>query len=131
MADQSTRNDIDRVGLTEKSRQALDELVNDGYFKDSLSGYRLAVSLAIKNQIDISDHTVIRPQGHMYLISQVDPDSIFATVISELFPQYKEEKYRALEKFADLGILQLKIEIEKSASLIFWEKSTETTNLSV
>ena len=67
----------------------------------------------------------------MYLISQVDPEGIFAKVIVELFPQYKDIKYRALEKFADLGIVYLQKEIEKNHSLIFWENTNETSNLSI
>ena len=117
----TNQRDIDRVGLSESSRYALDELEGEGYLKDKLSGYRLAISYAIKNNIDIEEHKVVRNTGHMYLISQVDPDGIFATVIDELYPQFSQAKYRALEKFADLGIVEMKEEVLKTGSLIFWE----------
>ena len=94
----------------------------DDLFKDNLSAYRLAVSLAIHKRIDIKEHQVNRGASHMYLISQVDPDGIFSNVIETLFPEYKNQKYRALEKFADLGMLKLKDEIDKNnGSLVFWE----------
>ena len=131
MTETLTQNDIDRVGLSEKSKNILDNLVAEGYFKDSLSVYRLAVSLAIKNQIDIFEHKVNRPQGHMYLISQVDPNSIFAIVIAELFPEYKDQKYRALEKFADLGVQLLQEQITQNGSVVFWETSHEAENFSL
>jgi len=119
MIDGSIKNDIDRLGLSDESRQVFDELLADGYFKDGLSCYRLAVSVAIKNNIQVSSHSVKRPQGHMYLISQFDPEGIFAAVIIDLFPEFKEEKYRFLEKFADLGMIFLQKEIDKNNSLIF------------
>ena len=131
MTEGTLRGDIDRVGLSDKAKRILEELVIEECFKDNLSCYRLAISLAIKNKIDISEHIVKRPPGHMYLISQVDPEGIFAKVIVELFPQYKDIKYRALEKFADLGIVYLQKEIEKNHSLIFWENTNETSNLSI
>ena len=98
------RKDVDRVGLSESSRLKLDELVHDGIFKDNLSCYRFAVSLALYADLDISSHEVNRPQGHMYLISQVDPENIFKKVIVELLPDYADQPYRALEKLADLGL---------------------------
>ena len=61
----SNKNDIDRLGLSEESRLALDELIADDLFKDSLSCYRMAISLALTKKIDVSDHVVVRPTGHM------------------------------------------------------------------
>jgi len=117
--DSTHRKDIDRVGLSASSRLALDELVLDGHFKDSISCYRFAVALAIKENLDIQNHKVERPAGHMYLISQFDPESAFAAVIEELMPEYRDEKYRALEKYADLGTILLNEKVNQSGSIIF------------
>lgn len=125
MNDLISKNDIDRVGLSEKSRLVLDELVDDGFFKDALSAYRLATSLSVFKKLDVSSHEVIRPSGHMYLISQLDPDGVLATVVSELFPNYQNQKYRLIERFADLGILMLQEEIKSHGSLVFWEGTVE------
>ena len=121
MIEKSSRNDLDRVGLSEKGRTALDELVTDGYFKDALSCYRLAISISISRKVAIPTSDVIRPTGHMYLISQLDPDGVLGTVIEELFPELGKQKYRTLEKFADFGVLLLKEELQEHSSILFWE----------
>lgn len=115
------RNDADRVGLSESSRIILEELVSDRYFKDNMSAYRMAFSFAIYNNIDISEHSVYRPQGHMYLISQIDPKGHIANVIKELYPSLDKEVYRSLEKFADLGLPQLQKALEANKSIAFWK----------
>lgn len=121
MEELPNKNDIDRVGLGEESRLALDELIADGLFKDSLSCYRMAISLALTKKIDVSDHVVVRPAGHMYLISQLDPDGVLATAVSELIPNVENQRYRTLEKLADRGVLLLKQEFQATGSIIFWE----------
>ncbi|MDA8915242.1 hypothetical protein N9J51_03160 [Alphaproteobacteria bacterium] len=121
MEENISQNDIDRVGLSDDSRGILDELVADGFFKDNLTAYRLATSLSIYNKVDIANHHVTRSHGHMYLISQIDPNGVFAVTISELFPNYSENKYRALEKLADIGVPLLKQHMESNGSVIFWE----------
>ena len=114
------RKDTDRLGLSERSRQILDEIQADCNFNSSLSIYRLAVACGIYEKVDISNHIVNRPSGHMYLISQFDPDNIFANVIDNLFPHLKSQKYRALEKFADLGVHRLHEHLQRSNDVVFW-----------
>ena len=121
MSDFIEKNDIDRVGLSVDSRAALDELVSDGLFKDSISGYRLAISFAVTRDVDFDQHEVNRPAGHMYLISQLDPDGVLAELVSELYPNVKGKKFRTLEKLADIGVLMLREEVLNSGSLVFWE----------
>lgn len=116
-----SKNDIDRVGLSEESRLALDELIADGLFKDSLSCYRMAISLALTKKIDVSDHVVVRPAGHMYLISQLDPDGFLAIAVSELIPNLANQRYRTLEKLADRGVLMLRQQVQTTGSIVFWE----------
>ena len=120
MPDSEQRNDIDRVGLSDKSRAILDEIMADSVFKDGVDAYRLAAALAIKHGVDISEHTVKR-QNHIYLQSQIDPNQIFGEVITAKFPQFKDQKYRSLEKFADLGMVLLKDLIDQKGGLEFWE----------
>lgn len=115
------RKDTDRVGLSEEGRLALEELEGDGFLKDKLSGYRLAISVAIEKSLDISQHVVNRPAGHMYLQSQLDPEGVFSRVIDEIYPELQHEKYRTLEKLADLGIIHLNKEALKTGSLVIWE----------
>lgn len=118
---EKVKKDIDRVGLSENSRFALDQLMADGHFKDMLSAYRLATALALTKKIDISEHHVDRHSGHMYLISQVDPDGVLARVIKELFPNLNDQEYRSLEKFADLGAKALLEHVNQHGTLVFWE----------
>ena len=76
----------------------------------------------MKEEIDISNHNVVRPAGHMYLQSQIDPDGIFATAIAETNPRYKNIKYRALERYADLGIQLLASKLDAGEHILYWVK---------
>ena len=120
MPETKDQNDRDRVGLNEESRQILDELIADGFFKDAIDAYRLAAALAIEKRVEIKDHQV-QMEGHMYLRSQIDPDGHFGDSIAEIFPEYSSIKLRALEKFADLGMPLLQDLVTKKGSLEFWE----------
>ena len=122
MNEETSKNDIDRVGLSETSRLILEELVADGHFKDAISGYRMAISFSIFKEIEFKEHAVNRPAGHMYLISQLDPEGIFGLLIEEMYPEFQKERYRTLEKLADMGLPRLKDYIGDEGSLIFWEK---------
>ena len=122
MNEETSKSDIDRVGLSETSRLILEELVADGHFKDAISGYRMAISFSIFKEIEFKEHAVNRPAGHMYLISQLDPEGIFGLLIEEMYPEFQKERYRTLEKLADMGLPRLKDYIGDEGSLIFWEK---------
>ena len=115
------KRDTDRVGLSLEGRMRLDEIMADGHFKDNISCYRFAVAVALRQNTDIDKHVVVRPTGHMYLISQIDPDGIIGKVLEEINPKVKGEKYRALEKYADLGMHILSEGIYASGKLIFWD----------
>ena len=122
MNEETSKSDIDRVGLSETSRLILEEMVADGHFKDAISGYRMAISFSIFKKVEVKEHAVNRPAGHMYLISQLDPEGIFGLLIEEMYPEFQKERYRTLEKLADLGLPRLKDYIGDEGSLIFWEK---------
>ena len=120
MSEDYQKKDLDRLGLSEKSRMILDELVSDDYFKDGLSAYRLAISYIVYNKIDVDNHQMKRA-GDMYKISQLDPESTLATIVAENYPAQAQNTYRFLEKCADLGIMLLKDEIDKNGSIVFWD----------
>ena len=58
MNEETSKNDIDRVGLSETSRLILEELVADGHFKDAISGYRMAISFSIFKEVEFKEHAV-------------------------------------------------------------------------
>ena len=118
----SAQKDIDRVGLSEAGANAMEIVMQDGHFKNQMACYRFAIGLALKEEIDISNHNVVRPAGHMYLQSQIDPDGIFATAIAETNPRYKNIKYRALERYADLGIQLLASKLDAGEHILYWVK---------
>lgn len=115
-----SQKDIDRVGLSEAGTNALEIVMQEGHFKNQMACYRFAVALAIKEEVDITNHSVMRPAGHMYLQSQIDPDGIFATAIAETNSKYKNVKYRALERYADLGIQLLAKKLDAGEHIFYW-----------
>ena len=121
MRDSEQKGDIDRVGLSDSSRVLFDEILADKFFKDGVDAYRLAAALAINEGLNINDH-VVKRQNHIYLQSQVDPEQILGEVIAARYPQYARQRYRSLEKLADLGMLLLKKQIDHGDGLEFWHK---------
>ena len=115
-----TQKDIDRVGLSEAGTSAMEIVMQDGHFKNQMACYRFAVAFALKEKVDISNHIVVRPAGHMYLQSQIDPDGIFAIAIAETNANYKNVKYRALERYADLGVQLLAKKLDAGEHILYW-----------
>jgi len=95
--------DLENIGLSEKMRQKLQQLVDEEFFEELKAGYRLAASIAIFKKVDISNHK-IEGRQNMYDVGGVDENESFKTSISQLFPEYKGVEYRSLEKFADVGV---------------------------
>ena len=120
-ATEEYQKDIDRVGLSEEGHNALIGIMDDDHFKDKMSCYRFSIAIALRERLDIRSHNVIRPSGHMYLISQIDPDGYFGVAIEELNPSLKHIKYRALEKYADLGIKLLSQKLLENGKIIYWD----------
>ena len=90
------------IGLSESMHFKLKLLVEKDFFSTMLDGYRLAASIAIFKELDISNHELKNPKN-MYDIGGVDPDDFFKNAILHIFPQLKGQEYDSLEKFADLG----------------------------
>lgn len=119
---ENLQRDTDRVGLSEEGLNALNVLMSDGNFKDRMACYRFATSVALKENLDISGHTVNRPAGHMYLQSQIDPEGFLGFAIAEINPRFGAIKYRALERYADLGVRLLAKKVEEGESILYWMK---------
>ena len=108
--------DLENIGLSEKMRQKLQQLVDEEYFAEMKAGYRLAASIAIFKKIDIANHKLVGRQN-MYDVGGVDENESFKNSISQLFPEYRGIEYRSLEKFADLGVNLIFDEINDNEEL--------------
>ena len=99
------KKDRKNLNLSEAMHQKLQQLVDEEYFSELRAGYRLAASIAIFKKIDISNHEIpSKGKKNVADIGGIDENESFKNSITQLFPQYKGSEYRALEKFADLGV---------------------------
>ena len=95
--------DTANIGLSEDMHVKLREMTDNGVFSDMKDGYRLAVSIAIKQGLDVEERKLVN-RKNMYDVGGVDEDFIFRNAISLIYPDKKYMEYRHLEKLADAGI---------------------------
>lgn len=109
-------DDLKNIGLSEKSNELLTNMVEKKVFDDALDGYRLAVSLAIVDEMKPEDHEIIN-RMNKYDVGGVDPNGKFKKAISTLIPESQGIEYRCIEKLADMGIKKLSEHIDTYGEL--------------
>lgn len=92
------------VGLTKETHAVLQQLKEDGIFKDMLDGYRFGIGFAITTgniaPEDIKTTTI-------WNVGSFDPDNRIHNVILELFPEAKNRPYTFAERLAEWGVSEL------------------------
>jgi hypothetical protein len=92
------------VGLTKETHAVLQQLKNEGVFKEMVDGYRLGISLAIAMgniaSEDIKTTTI-------WNVGSLDPDDRIRNVIVELFPEATGRPYAFAERLAEWGVAEL------------------------
>jgi hypothetical protein len=97
-------DDETTVGLTKETHAVLQQLKNEGIFKEMMDGYRLGISLAIAMDNiapqDIKTTTI-------WNVGSLDPDDKIKNVIVELFPEAADRPYAFAERLAEWGVAEL------------------------
>ena len=95
--------DIANIGLSETSHAHLKEMADLGMFNDLKDGYRLAITVAIKRNVDATDHK-IENRKNMFDVGGVDQNFLLRNSVKLLYPNEKDQEYKYIEKLADLGV---------------------------
>ena len=93
------------VGLTRAGRDRLRRLKEDGHFAEMIDAYRFAVAMALANGANPS-----APEGErvtMFNVGTLDPEGLFAAGVVALCDLEGESPYRAMERLAEWGSLEL------------------------
>ena len=89
--------DITNVGISERQHVHLKKMADFGIFTDMQQGYRLAIAIALKKKLDVSDRT-LEARKNTYDAAGVDDGSIIRNTIRLIYPEHKEQEYRLMEK---------------------------------
>ena len=108
--------DTANIGLSSAMHANLSEMQDNGIFTSMLDGYRLAVSIAIKHQLQVED-TSLPDRKNMYDVGGVDENFIFRNAIALIYPTQKGREYKYLEKLADVGVKFLYKNYDQNGSL--------------
>lgn len=92
-----------QIGLSIEGKALLGEMEEQGLIGALLDGYRLAIALAISEDLDPSPESS-PDRENMYNMATIDPNGEIRLLIRELYPQAAEWPNRAAESLAEQGI---------------------------
>jgi hypothetical protein len=107
-----TQTDLSQVGLSEATHEKLSMLKEQGHFAEMQDGFKFAIGLALAHGADPPD--IEGAKRTTFSTSTLDPDDAIKTAISCLFNRREGESiYRAAERLAEWGIIELSTRAEK------------------
>lgn len=91
--------------MTENGRRLLERLKDEGVFKELGDGYRLAVALAIRRELDPAPSDI--PTTTTWNVGSFDGDHVLRDIVTVLRPESAQAPYRYIERLADAGLSEL------------------------
>ena len=93
------------VGLTRAGRERLRRLKEDAHFAEMTDAYRFAVAMALASgaRPDAAEGERVT----MFNVGTLDPDGLLAAGVAALCDLDGESPYRAMERLAEWGSLEL------------------------
>lgn len=97
--------DKGQLGLSEQAHDQLGELVERGGFRERQDAYRLAVSVALAEQLPPAPEGVSRTT---YLnVGSLDPDGSLRAAVQSIRSDHNGRPYALVERLAEAGISRL------------------------
>ena len=109
--------DLNSISLSASAKDFLEKLESDGIINEQLDGFRFAISIAIKfnlEPLNIQSNT-----AKIWSPGQIDPDNTIRKIISILKPQFSQTPTRGMVQLAEAGINQI-IHDKKSTQLEYY-----------
>ncbi|MGB7684383.1 MAG: hypothetical protein WBL45_01215 [Solirubrobacterales bacterium] len=97
------KTDLVQVGVSQESREVLENLQAAGYIADLMDGFRLAIATAIgfgrepRENVDSDRKTT-------FAVGNLDPDSALREAIKEIYSTFRAIPARAAEDLAEQGL---------------------------
>ncbi len=92
-----------QIGLSPDGKAVLREMEEQGLIGTQLDGYRLAIAMAIANDLEPSPESS-GDRENMYNMATVDPDNEIRLLLREIYPRASAWPNRAAESLAEQGI---------------------------
>lgn len=102
MPDDVESNDLSQIGLSEEANSRLEKMCTEGIFKEKRDGYRLAIALAIIN--DLEPTAQIKRHKNIAHAHAVDPEGDLIGFVRLRRPELQAPPYRLLQGLADAGV---------------------------
>jgi hypothetical protein len=100
-----TAEDVNTVGISLEAHRLLEQMKNDGVFKEMADGYRLGVALAIsRGQVGTEE---VKGRRTFLSHASLDPQGLMRDMISELFPEARDRPYAFLQRLAEYGVMEM------------------------
>jgi ribosome maturation protein Sdo1 len=118
------KGDLTKASITYEHKEFIDQIIDEGYFKETASAYNFFVSYALSLEIKITDNELEKRRESN--VDDADREK-FQDIISAIKGLYIEERIRNLipvrimNALADTGI---QIAINK-----FWNKNSKELNM--
>jgi len=100
-----SKSDKDTLGITENGRRLLQRLKDEGAFSELVDGYRFAVALALKRELEPSATEISTTTA--WNIGTFDGDQVLRDLVTVLRPDSANTPYRYIERLADAGLTEL------------------------
>ena len=91
--------------MTEDGRRLLQRLKDEGIFNELVDGYRFAVALAIKRELEPSTAEISTTTA--WNVGTFDGDQVLRDMVTVLRPDSAPAPYRYIERLADAGLTEL------------------------
>lgn len=99
-------DDINKLSLSVRAHTKLNLLKEEGHFSEMRDAYRLAIALALSQNIRPPEILPPKASG-IYSLSQIDPDQSIALSINFLMDTESLPPYRWAERLAEWGVEEL------------------------
>lgn len=100
----SSKQDI-TIGLTKNTHKILQDLKEDGVFREMVHGYRFGIALAIARGKIMPDD--IKINKTIFNKGTLDKDDSIKNIIVELYPESEDRPYRHAERLAEWGVREM------------------------
>ena len=104
----TTRRDDKRtLGVTTEGADALEEIMQTGWFAEEMDAYRVAISLAFANDLT-KEPAEMTGVSTKWNIGTLDPDNVLRSMVLALAGEQIDRPYAYAEARAAVGLVYLK-----------------------
>ena len=104
-------SDLKQIGLSAKADQELKRLREEQRFASEMDGYRLAIALALRENLEPDWDG--KDRRNKYAATAVDPTGELLEALHLFRPEMTDSPARALQALADVGVMYMAKEFDR------------------